>query len=481
MLENLEPKEVLYYFEQISKIPRGSGNEKNISDYLVEFAKQQNLEFIQDEALNVIIKKAGTVGYENSPSVIIQGHMDMVCEKNSDTEHDFENEPIKILVDGDSIKADGTTLGADDGIALAYGLAILDSKTIEHPPLEIVFTVDEEVGMNGVYALDTSVLKSKMLINIDSEEEGKLLVSCAGGLKATINLNADFEKPIAGGKSFWIKVRGLKGGHSGSDIDKDRANSNKLMGRILNRLFKDFNIQLASISGGAKDNAIPRESDSIIVIDSQKESSLKDILAQLEKIFQNEFKNTDSDIRIEIENNDIPQNVFTSDVTKKIIAVLELIPNGIQFMSTDMKGLVETSNNIGVVRTSDIGIRFTSAVRSSVGSRKDEIRNQLECIADLIGGNITIKGEYPAWEYNPKSKLKEIFLAVYNQMYGKNMLVESIHAGLECGLFAKKMTDVDMVSIGPDMENVHTPEERISISSIARTWDYLKEVLKQLK
>lgn len=480
MLENLEPKKVFYYFEQISKIPRGSGNEKQVSDYLVNFAKEHNLEYIQDDTLNVVIKKNASKGYENAPSIIIQGHMDMVCEKNGDKIHDFEKDPITLLIDGDYIKADNTTLGADNGIAVAYNLALLDDDNIEHPSIEAVFTSDEEVGMNGAYALDTTKLNSKILINIDSEEEGKLLTSCAGGAKATMNIPIKFEAAPKAKVAYTIKIKDLKGGHSGSDIDKQRANAIKLIARVLNNL-KGIDLNLVNISGGAKDNAIPREAEATILINEQNKCSLEDILNKLEQIFKNEFKVSDPYISIILQKAQMPNTVFDLNSAKKVIDTLLLIPNGILAMSLDIKGLVESSNNIGVLKTLDNKVSLSCAIRSSVSTRKEEIKNQIQCLADLVEADLIVKGEYPAWEFDPNSKIRQIFLKVYKDMYNKEAQIEAIHAGLECGLFAKKMQGVDMISFGPDMENVHTPDEKLSISSVARTWDYLKAVLKELK
>lgn len=480
MLENLEPKKVFYYFEQISKIPRGSGNEKQVSDYLVNFAKEHNLEYVQDDTLNVVIKKNASKGYENAPSIIIQGHMDMVCEKNGDKIHDFEKDPITLLIDGDYIKADNTTLGADNGIAVAYNLALLDDDNIEHPSIEAVFTSDEEVGMNGAYALDTTKLNSKILINIDSEEEGKLLTSCAGGAKATMNIPIKFEAAPKDKVAYTIKIKDLKGGHSGSDIDKQRANAIKLIARVLNNL-KGIDLNLVNISGGAKDNAIPREAEATILINEQSKHSLEDILNKLEQIFKNEFKVSDPYISIILQKAQMPNTVFDLNSAKKVIDTLLLIPNGILAMSLDIKGLVESSNNIGVLKTLDNKVSLSCAIRSSVSTRKEEIKNQIQCLADLVEADLIVKGEYPAWEFDPNSKIRQIFIKVYKDMYNKEAQIEAIHAGLECGLFAKKMQGVDMISFGPDMENVHTPDEKLNISSVARTWDYLKAVLKELK
>lgn len=481
MLENLKPMEVFYYFEEISKIPRGSGNERKISDYLVSFAKSNNLNCIQDKALNVIIKKPASQGYENSPSIIIQGHMDMVCEKNNDTIHDFEYEPLKLLIDGDYIKADGTTLGADNGIAVAYSLALLASNSIEHPAIEALFTSDEEVGMNGAQALDATQLSSKILINIDSEEETKLLVSCAGGMKATIHIPIEFESVPTDKETFIIKLRGLRGGHSGSEIDKQRANANKLMGKILSYVTKSLYINIVSIDGGAKDNAIPREANAIIMIENKDRQELEAILKKLNGIYINEFKGCDANILIELEKVSQASKIFSAKTARKVIDTLILIPNGVCTMSLDIKGLVESSTNIGVVKTLETEIIFASAVRSSLSTRKNDIQNQMLHLSQLVGGNLTVKGEYPAWEYNPNSELRNIFLKVYKDMYGKEAEIEAIHAGLECGLFAEKIVNIDMISFGPNIYDAHTPDEKLSISSTARIWEYLKNVLKNIK
>lgn len=481
VLDHLIPKEVFYYFEQISNIPRGSGNEKAVSEYLVEFAKSNCLEYIQDKYLNVIIKKPGTPGYEKSQPVILQGHMDMVCEKNRDTIHDFENDALVLRVDGDYISAEGTTLGADNGIAVAYALAVLASNDLAHPPIEAVFTTDEEVGMNGASGLDMSKLTARRLINMDSEEEGKLLVSCAGGMKAAIHLPTKYETINSGKVAYTIQVRGLKGGHSGTDIDKQRANSNKLIGRLLSILYKKFSINIATISGGAKDNAIPREADATICINPSDLPDIKTVINDFQSICINEFKKCDLDINIGLIEASQPIKIFDLETTKKVIDILVLIPNGILNMSLDIEGLVESSNNIGVVSTLDNEVVFTCAVRSSVSTRKEQIKNQLEHLSDLVGAKLTIKGEYPAWEYKEQSKLREVFIEVHNKMYHKAPEIEAIHAGLECGLFAQKIPDIDMISIGPEMADVHTPDERLSISSTARTWEYLIEVLKALK
>ncbi|QZY54993.1 aminoacyl-histidine dipeptidase [Crassaminicella profunda] len=482
VLENLKPASVFKYFEEISNIPRGSGNEKEISDYLVTFAKKHDLEVIQDEALNVIIKKKGTTGYENAPTVIIQGHMDMVCEKNSDTIHDFEKDPIKLRIEEDMIYATDTTLGADDGIAVAYGLALLASDDIPHPPLEILITTSEETGMDGAIALDPKNIKGRLLINIDSEEEGFLLVSCAGGMRARQILPIVWETTNKETHAYHISIRGLRGGHSGGEIDKGRGNSNKLIGRFLNDLLNTFPYVMNKISGGSKNNAIPREADAVILIDPNHTSILEEKINEWNNIFKNELRISDPEVYIgyeKVENNF--EKVFSKETTQKAVESLVLIPNGIQSMSMEIEGLVESSTNLGVVTTTNEEVTFESAIRSSVKSLKHNISNQSKLVADVLGCKFIGDADYPEWAYNPDSKLRPTFVDVYEKLYGKKPEVTAIHAGLECGLFKEKINDLDMISVGPNMFDVHTPDEHLSISSTERTWDYLLAVLKEIK
>lgn len=483
VLRGLEPQLVFEYFEEISKIPRGSGNEKAISDYLVDFAKKHNLEVIQDKALNVIIKKPGTEGYENAPTVIIQGHMDMVCEKNKDTRHDFERDAIQLRLDGDYIYANGTTLGADNGIAIAYALAILSSNDIPHPPIEVLLTVEEETGMGGAMALDGSNLKGKMLINIDSEEEGKLLVSCAGGVRTTHKVKANRVDADKNKVAYTISIRGLKGGHSGMEIDKGRGNANKIMGRILDDLSRALNFDLAEINGGSKMNAIPRECDATILINEADIKMLQDKINEWDKTLKNELRSSDANVNVFISKADKEINkCFDRDTKNKVIASLVLIPNGIQTMSMAIEGLVESSTNLGVVETKEDEVLFQSAVRSSVRSLKYNILNQAKKVAEVIGAELVADSDYPEWQYDPDSKLRQLFMDVYKKMFGKDAEIVAIHAGVECGLFKEKLgEDVDMISFGPNLYDVHTPDEHISISSVKRMWDYLLAVLKEIK
>lgn len=477
VLENLEPKNVFYFFEEISRIPRPSYKEGKISDYLVNFAKERNLEVYQDDLKNVIIIKEATKGYEDVEPLILQGHMDMVCEKEPDCTIDFENDPLSIEIDGDYITAQGTTLGGDDGIAVAYALAILDSDTIEHPRLEVVITVSEEVGMDGANGIDLSMLKGKKVLNLDSEEEGHMLASCAGGCTTVCTLPLAFEKKS--GEVFEIHIFGLLGGHSGGEIDKERANSNLLMGRFLLRLSEKIPFALISLAGGSKDNAIPRETTAKIMLKAgEADLAAKEVQAYQE-ILTNEYQSSDKNIRIEGKALGMSEErVTTKEGAKKVTMLLNHLPAGIQRMSMDIKGLVETSLNLGILYMEDNAVVLKYSVRSSVKTQKELLVEKIKSLTEWLGGSISVYGDYPAWEYKKDSKLREDMIAVYERMYGEKPSVEAIHAGLECGILSAKIPGMDAVSIGPDMVDIHTTGEKLSISSTKRVWEYVLEVLK---
>lgn len=478
VLDQLQPKGVFQFFEKLTTIPRGSGNEQEVSDYLVSFAKERGFEYRQDEFNNVIIKKPGTAGYEELPAVILQGHMDMVCEKNNATEFDFEKEALKIKIDGDFITAEGTTLGADNGIAVAMSLALLDSKDVAHPPLEAVFTTDEETGMSGALGIKTDDLKGKYFINIDSETEGEFIVGCAGGQKTTIKLPAKYEEAEYEG-SYRLTVGGLKGGHSGEDINKNRGNANKLMGRFLYALSKEVDFALANVKGGAKDNALPREC--VAIIGTSDKSKLEELVSAWNDCFKQEYATSDPHIALTVESVD-PQTSFMSVETKEaVMDLLNLLPNGIQTMSPDIEGLVESSLNLGVVITGEETVDFILALRSSIKSKLVDVSNRLEMISKKYGAKYIVRGAYPGWAYRRDSALRDLFLKTYKEVYNKEASVRAIHAGLECGIFSEKLSEVDIIAIGPDMEDIHTPDERLSISSTARVYAFLVEVLKNMK
>lgn len=481
ILQNLEPKKVFEYFEAISNIPRGSGNEKGISDYLLDFGKSLGLESIQDKALNVIIKKPGTKGYENAPTVIIQGHMDMVCEKNNGVEHDFEKDPLKLRIVDDYIYATDTTLGADNGIAVAYAMAILASNDIPHPPIEVLITTDEETGMSGAMAINKEHIEGKILINLDNEEEGYLLVSCAGGVRSSATINIE-KQDISDKKLIKINISGLKGGHSGMDIIKERGNSNKILGRVLKGLSKEVKFNIVNLNGGSKNNAIPREAEAVITINSSDENIVIDVIKNCNDIIGNELRTQDSGLKIEASSIDDKEvKEFTDESTKKVVDLLYLYPNGINSKSVEIDGLVESSTNLGVLTTSDTAVEFDSAIRSSVPSLKEEIVLRSKTIVELFGGEFTTTADYPGWEYNPDSKIREICQKVHKDLYGNEAKIVAIHAGVECGLFNEKLGDLDMISFGPNLYDVHTPDEHMSISSVRNCYEYLKAILKEIK
>jgi dipeptidase D len=480
VLENCEPKRVFHYFEEICKIPHGSGNTKEISDYLVNFAKEHELKYIQDEMNNVIIYKPATAGYENAPTVILQGHMDMVCEKRPDVEHDFTKDGLKLSVENGYISANGTTLGGDDGIAVAYGLAILESTDLAHPALEVLMTVDEEIGLLGATGLDCSVLKGRRLINMDSEAEGSLWISCAGGLSA--NSWLPVQRVEAEGERLTVKISGLMGGHSGAEIDKNRANANNLMGRFLYGLRKKAGFEIIMVEGGQKDNAIPRESLVKLMADHEEISLIQAYAEEVQQSLRMEYTGTDENITITVtDEGEGTAMVLHPTCREKLLFFLVNVPYGIQKMSGTIEGLVETSSNMGILKTGEDVIYAVSSVRSSVGAARDALADRLEYLTEFLGGDFEIQGAYPAWEYRKDSPLRDRMVEVYEEMYGEKPQVVAIHAGLECGLFYEKMEGLDCVSVGPNMKDIHTSEELLEIESTRRVWEYLTRVLASLK
>lgn len=481
-LQNLRSFKAIQFFKEMNQIPRGSGNEKAISDWLVSFAKERNLEVIQDEALNVIIKKPATKGYEGAPVVILQGHMDMVCEKNQDTVHDFEKDPIAFNIEGDFIKANGTTLGADNGIAVAYALAVLDSDDIAHPALEVLITTEEETGMGGATNLNPDHLKGRILINIDSEEEGEILVSCAGGVRAIFSIPLEFEDAPANYSAVNVKIRGLKGGHSGMEIIKQRGNANKMMGRFLMDLNSVVDFKLAAVSGGAKMNAIPREADAVVLVKGEDIAKIEEKISQWTSIFKNELQGVDEDFTLVCEKSQWDKKVLADNIRQNVLRALFMMPNGVKTMSMAIEGLVESSTNLGVVTTKEDTIELESAVRSSVKSLKKAISDEMTVLAEMLGCVIEFESDYPEWQYNPNSKIRTIFEEVYEKQFGKKVKINAIHAGLECGLIGDKFGgNIDQISFGPNIYDVHTPDEHVSVSSIDRMYEYLLNVLAAVK
>ena len=469
MLQNIEPESVMSFFEELCAIPHGSGNCKKISEYCLAKADEMGLEATTDGMHNVIIKKPASTGYENHPAVILQAHLDMVCEKTPECEIDFEKDGLELIVEGDFISANGTTLGGDDGIGVAMILAILKDKSLAHPPVEALFTTDEETGLFGAAALDGSLLNGRKMINIDSEVEGVLTVSCAGGARSEIHSPAEKSAPTD--PCFEIVIDGLKGGHSGVEIHKNRHNSNMLMARLLGEIKAPYSI--IEIAGGSKDNAIPART----VCKISTNEDIKSLAAD----FENKNRTAEEpDLKISVLKTDSATEGFTPSASAKITELLLSLPNGVQKMSEDIENLVQTSLNLGILKTEQKGICLSFSVRSSVNEEKTALLSSLKAIAENAGGEASESGHYPAWEYRKESPLRDVMVEQFNALYGKNPVVEAIHAGLECGILSDKLPNLDAVSFGPNMEEIHTPNERLSISSVKRSYEYLCRVLENI-
>lgn len=475
VLEQLEPCGVFHFFEEISAIPRGSTNTKGISDWCVAFAKMRGLEYHQDALGNIILIKEATPGYEKAEPMILQGHLDMVCEQAPDCIKNMEREGVDLIVDGDRIRAQGTTLGGDDGIAVAMALAVLDSKNLAHPRVEVVLTVDEEIGMLGAVELDMSPLKGRKLINIDSEEEGVFTVSCAGGNLTQCCL--PLQRTPFSGSALKVTVGGLLGGHSGGEIDKGRANANMLLGRLLYAAQERLELRLVTAEGGRKDNAIPQEAHALLL--TADADSVRAVAKNMEAAFRHEYRTTDPNVFVQVENAVTERIPMDEACTFKVINMLTCLPNGIQAMSADISGLVLTSLNLGVLATEEDELLASFCLRSSVATQKQMLVDRLACQMRLLGGSVCVFGDYPSWEYKPESALRDLMANVFREQYGRDPEISAIHAGLECGMFTGKLPDLDCVSIGPDMAEVHTYRESMSISSVRRVWSFLTEVLRR--
>jgi len=471
---NLEPSRVFHYFEEISKIPHGSGNTKLISDYCVEWAKEKGFEYYQDDSNNVIIIKEASEGRENENPIIIQGHLDMVCEKADGVEKDMETEGLDLYVDGDFLKAKGTTLGGDDGIAVAMAMAILEDEELSHPRLEAVFTVDEEIGMLGAAVIDVSPLRGKTMLNIDSEVEGVFTVSCAGGVVATCHV--PFAKEKTDKPAYKIVISGLTGGHSGVEIHKGRATSNKVMAQILKALSEKMDINIVAVNGGLKDNAIPVSTTA--VISTYEAGALVETVVNdtVEPVIKAHAV-TDPGMKVEI----IPcksDTCMDDKSTANVIDALYALPEGVQKMSEDVDGLVQTSLNMGILVTEQDEVKMSYCVRSSVDSEKEELLRILNSKMEEAGGKLSTVGDYPGWEYMKESPLRDLMTSIYKEQYGKEPVIEAIHAGVECGMFAGKIPGLDCVSYGPDLNEIHTFRESMSISSVQRVYKMTKTIIE---
>lgn len=479
-LEHLEPGSVFHFFEEIASIPHGSYHTKKISDYLADFAKSRGLEHYQDNADNVVIIKEASEGYGDLEPVILQGHMDMVCEKESGCDIDFTKDGLDLYVEGDFLKARGTTLGGDDGIALAYALAILDSGELKHPRIEAVFTTNEEVGLLGAKDIDLSMLKGHILLNIDSDVEGHFLTSCAGGLSAHSHIPVEYQTLEGAGIS--IKLSGLSGGHSGSEIHKEHCNAAIAMGRVLKEMEEYCPLGICELSGGLKDNAIPREGKALIVVPGEAKEEVLSLLQKTEEILQREYDVSEPKLSLFGEVLETKAySVLKPSSMQKVLFYLRNVPDGVMHKSMHMEDLVETSLNLGIMELKEGEFYTCTSVRSSVGTRKEDLAKKLCYLVEFLGGEFEIEGDYPAWEYRSQSKLREKISQVYREMYGKEPVFEAIHAGLECGILSDKIKDLDAVSFGPDNFDIHTPKERLSISSTKRVWEFLTGFLERAR
>ena len=479
-LTNLQPAEVFYYFDQICRIPHGSGNTRAISDYCAQVAREHGLRCIQDASENVIIFKEASAGYENAAPVIFQGHLDMVCEKEKDCPIDMDREPIQPYVDGDWVHARQTTLGGDDGIAVAFALALLTSDTIAHPPLEVVLTTGEETGLLGAAALDASVLTGKRMLNLDSEQEGSFLIGCAGGIR--IDCKTPIKHMVDMAVRYDICISGLTGGHSGAEIDKWGANSNILAGRLLYTLDNQTEFWISDIRGGQKDNAIPTETCLTLYVIQQDCEALEDTIRQVEAEVQQEYHITDPGLTITFQRG--PEEIahmLDSRSTGLITFLLMNYPNGVQRMSSSIPGLVETSLNLGILYLDEEQLHCSFSIRSSVGTAKEALIDKLVFLTEFTGGTCAFSGDYPAWEYQEVSPLRDLAASTYQKLYQKDCVMEAIHAGLECGIFSQKLPGLDCISYGPDLLDIHTPREHMSISSVKRVWEFTLALLEAMK
>jgi dipeptidase D len=481
VFQGLEPKDVWHYFDEICQVPRPSKKEEKIIAYLMDFGKKHQLETKTDSAGNVLISKPSTKGFENKKTVVLQSHMDMVCEKNSDKKHDFFKDAIVAKVEGDWVTADGTTLGADDGIGIAAQLAILSSKTIAHPALECLFTVDEETGLTGAFALEKDFVKGRILLNLDSEDEGELFIGCAGGVDtiATYNYRT---RPVPGKSlAFKICIKGLRGGHSGDDIHKGYGNSNKIITRFIWSASQKYNIRLNKIEGGNLRNAIPREASAIVTVKEKYLVPFEKEFSNFCKMIFKEYKGIEPKLSFDLNKVEMPRYVMKMKDQWALLDSLYACPHGVISMSKDLPGLVETSTNLASIRFFEGNlIEVVTSQRSSVDSAKTDIANMVSSVFHLAGAQVLHSEGYPGWKPNKDSEILNVTEESYIRLFGKKPVVRAIHAGLECGLFLEKYPDMDMVSFGPTLRNVHSPDEKIHIGTVEKFYTHLLDVLKNI-
>ncbi|MBK3519345.1 aminoacyl-histidine dipeptidase [Carboxylicivirga marina] len=479
-LSELQPREVWRHFESICQVPRPSKKEEKIIAFLLKFAEDNGLEAKKDHIGNVLIKKPATEGREQVKSVVLQSHIDMVCEKNSDKKHDFDNDPIIPVIDGDWVRADGTTLGADDGIGMAAQMALLLADDIEHGPIECLFTVDEETGLTGAFELKEGFFESSILLNLDSEDDGELFIGCAGGVDTLAKFPFKKEAPSEGGFAFKVTVSGLKGGHSGDDIHKGLGNANKIVNRFLWEASKKYDLRLVSFDGGNLRNAIAREATAIAVVPNSNKEQVRVAYNMLFHDVQMELKATEPELRMKLESVDLPEFVMDEESQLNLLNGLYACPHGVIEMSREIDGLVETSTNLASVKMKDDHVFVTTSQRSSVESAKEDIANMVESVFKLAGAEVINSDGYPGWAPNTDSEILKITRDSYKELFGTDPVVRAIHAGLECGLFLEKYPNMDMISFGPTIRGAHSPDERIEIETVQKFWKHLIDVLDRI-
>jgi dipeptidase D len=476
----LEPRAIWEYFHALTQIPRPSKKEQHVIDFMKKFGEGLGLETLVDEIGNVIIRKPATPGMENRKGVILQGHLDMVPQKNSDKDFNFETDPIEAFIDGDWVTANGTTLGSDNGIGVAAAMAVLASDTLKHGPVEALFTIDEETGMTGAFGLNPGILKGEILINMDSEDEGELYVGCAGGIDISASKSYKEEDPPGGHVAYTVTLKGLKGGHSGMDIALGRGNANKLLFRLLMQAESDLHIRLSKTGGGDLRNAIPRESHAVVLVPEDLSDKLESLVAETEGIYRKEFAETEPDLSLSCQKSELPEKVLPLREQYQMIRAVFACPNGVQRMSQSMPGLVETSNNLAIVRVQDGKFEALNLTRSSVDSAKEATAWKIAAVFHLIGAEVALSGEYPGWKPNMNSAILKTCQAVYQKEFGKVPEIKAIHAGLECGLLGGVYPGLDMISFGPTIRFPHSPDEKVEIHTVKKFWEFLVAILKEI-
>lgn len=476
---NLEPKELWKHFYSLTEIPRPSKHEDAIQDFMYKFGKDLGLETIKDEVGNIIIKKPATKGMEDRKTVVLQGHLDMVPQKNSDKDHDFKTDPIEAMIDGEWVTANGTTLGADNGMGVAAAMAVLESKDLVHPPVEALFTADEEAGMTGANALKPGILDADILINMDSEDEGELYIGCAGGIDANVTFEFEEQDTPANTKAYKLGMTGLKGGHSGMDIILYRGNSNILLMRFLRQAIINFDIKIGEIAGGDLRNAIPRESFVTVVVPNDKAADFENAVKEAEKLYASELSVKEPDLSLKAEETEAPAKVMADEYAKTLVNAVYATPNGVIRMSDDMEGMVETSTNLAIVQTKGKTVEVKCLLRSAVESAKDALAEQIKSVWELAGAKVVMAGAYPGWKPNPNSEILETMKEVYNKEFGRIPELKAIHAGLECGILGSTYTNWDMISFGPTIRYPHSPDEKVNIETVEKFWRFLVKTLEE--